>query len=141
MHIRIILKFLENYKCSGMAFSPSARYVSKEQSCLKTTGLMMIFYLVCSLSLLHILCSRFIQFMFSNFSISLFLFLMFFLKPLPNVVETLFIHTHTHTHSTHTYCCCSVSQSCPNLCDPMDCSTPGYSVLHHLLELAQTHIH
>ena len=29
----------------------------------------------------------------------------------------------------------------PTLCDPMDCSTPGFSVLQHLLELAQTHIH
>ena len=27
------------------------------------------------------------------------------------------------------------------LCDPMDCSTPGFPVLHHLLELAQTHVH
>ena len=26
-------------------------------------------------------------------------------------------------------------------CDPMDCSTPGSPVLHHLLELAQTHVH
>ena len=28
--------------------------------------------------------------------------------------------------------CCSVAQSCPILCDPMDCSTVGFSVLHHL---------
>ena len=35
----------------------------------------------------------------------------------------------------------SVTLSCPTLCDPMDCSTPGFLVLHHLLELAQTHIH
>ena len=34
-----------------------------------------------------------------------------------------------------------VTQSCPTLCDPMDCSTPGFPVLHHLLELAQTHVH
>ena len=34
----------------------------------------------------------------------------------------------------------SVSQSCPTLCDPMDCSTPGFPVLHHLPELAQTHV-
>ena len=27
------------------------------------------------------------------------------------------------------------------LCDPMDCSTPGFPVLHHLPELAQTHVH
>ena len=26
------------------------------------------------------------------------------------------------------------------LCDPMDCSTPGFSVLHYLLEFAQTHV-
>ena len=29
-------------------------------------------------------------------------------------------------------CCCSVAQSYPTLCDPMDCSTPGSPVLHHL---------
>ena len=34
--------------------------------------------------------------------------------------------------------CCSVAQSSLTLCDPMDCSTPGSPVLHHLLELAQT---
>ena len=28
-----------------------------------------------------------------------------------------------------------------NFCDPMDCSTPGFPVLHQLLELAQTHVH
>ena len=38
-------------------------------------------------------------------------------------------------------CCCSVTQSCPTLCDPMDCNTPGFPVLHHLLEFAQTHVH
>ena len=27
------------------------------------------------------------------------------------------------------------------LCDPMDCSTPGFPVLHYLPELAQTHVH
>ena len=27
------------------------------------------------------------------------------------------------------------------LCDPMDCSTPGFPVHHQLLETAQTHIH
>ena len=38
-------------------------------------------------------------------------------------------------------CCCSVAQLCPTLCDPMDCSRPGFPVLHHLLELAQTLVH
>ena len=36
---------------------------------------------------------------------------------------------------------CSVAQSCLTLCDPMDCSLPGFPVLHCLLELAQTHVH
>ena len=38
-------------------------------------------------------------------------------------------------------CCCSVTKSCLTLCDPMDCSMPGFSDLHHLLEIAQTHVH
>ena len=38
-------------------------------------------------------------------------------------------------------CCCSVSKSCPTLCDPMNCSMPGFPVLHYLLEFAQTHVH
>ena len=31
-------------------------------------------------------------------------------------------------------CCCSVTQSCLTLYDPMDCSTPGFLVLHYLSE-------
>ena len=31
--------------------------------------------------------------------------------------------------------------SCVWLCDPMDCSTPGFPALHYLLETAQTHVH
>ena len=38
-------------------------------------------------------------------------------------------------------CCCSGTQLHPTLCDPMDCSTPGFPVLHHLPELALTHVH
>ena len=30
---------------------------------------------------------------------------------------------------------------CPALCNPMDCSTPGFPVLHYLPEFAQTHVH
>ena len=35
----------------------------------------------------------------------------------------------------------SVAQSCPPLCDPMDCSTPGLPVHHQLPEFTQTHVH
>ena len=38
-------------------------------------------------------------------------------------------------------CCCSVTQLCPNLCDPMVCTTPGFPVLHYLPEFAQTQVH
>ena len=34
----------------------------------------------------------------------------------------------------------SVTQSCLTLCDPMDCSTPGFPVHHQLLEFTQTHV-
>ena len=37
--------------------------------------------------------------------------------------------------------CHSVAQSCQTLYNPMDCSTPGFPVLHYLLEFAQTHVH
>ena len=35
----------------------------------------------------------------------------------------------------------SVTQLCPTLCDPMDCSTPGLPVYHQLPEFTQTHAH
>ena len=35
----------------------------------------------------------------------------------------------------------SVAQSCPTLCNPMDCSTPGLPVHHQLLEFTQTHVY
>ena len=35
----------------------------------------------------------------------------------------------------------SVTQSCPTLCDHMDCSTPGLPVHHQLPEFTQTHVH
>ena len=53
-------------------------------------------------------------------------------------------------HSWHTFfliffyffcCCCSVTRLCPTVCDPMDCSMQGFSVLHYLPEFGQTHVH
>ena len=35
----------------------------------------------------------------------------------------------------------SVAQSCPTLCDPMDCSTPGFPVHHQLPKPTETHVH
>ena len=39
------------------------------------------------------------------------------------------------------YCCCSVIKLCPALCNPTNCSTPGFPVLHYLPEFAQIHVH
>ena len=41
----------------------------------------------------------------------------------------------------NTYQFSSVTQSCPTLWNPMDCSTPGFPFHHQLPELAQTHVH
>ena len=56
--------------------------------------------------------------------------LFFFLKPFLN----LFI---LQTYPSQYTFCCSVSKSCLTLADPMDCSTPGFCVPHHLPEFAQ----
>ena len=45
------------------------------------------------------------------------------------------------TRSPRACCCCLVAQWCPGLCNPMDCSMPGFPALHHLPEFAQTHLH
>ena len=40
-----------------------------------------------------------------------------------------------------TFCCCSGNKWCLTLCNSMNCSTSGFSVLHYLPEFAQTHVH
>ena len=47
----------------------------------------------------------------------------------------------TFTFINHLVQFSSVAQSCLTLCDPMNRSTPGLPVHHHLLEFTQTHIH
>ena len=37
--------------------------------------------------------------------------------------------------------CCSVAELCLTLCDPKNCSMPGFPGLHHLPECAWTHVH
>ena len=49
-----------------------------------------------------------------------------------------------YTYSFVLFCMSFISlvpQSCPTLCNPMDCSTPGFHIVHYLPEFAQTHIH
>ena len=43
--------------------------------------------------------------------------------------------------SYYVYQFSSVTQSCPTLCDPMNCSTPGLPVHHQLPKFTQTHVH
>ena len=40
-----------------------------------------------------------------------------------------------------TFSCRSVAKSCLTLCNPVDCSMPGFPVPHHFLEFAQVHVH
>ena len=47
----------------------------------------------------------------------------------------------TFLHITLSVQFSSVAQSCPTLCDTMDCSMPGLPVHHQLPELPQTHVH
>ena len=42
---------------------------------------------------------------------------------------------------SHLFQFSSVFQSCPTICNPMKCSTPGLPVHHQLLEFTQTHVH
>ena len=37
--------------------------------------------------------------------------------------------------------CCSVTQSCPTLCNPMNCSKSGLPVPYHLPEFVRVHVH
>ena len=38
-------------------------------------------------------------------------------------------------------CCCSVAKLCLTLCNLMNCSMPGFPIIHYLPEFAQTHVH
>ena len=45
------------------------------------------------------------------------------------------LHWHESAMDLHVF------PTCPTFCDPMDCSTPGFPVLHYLLAFVQTHVH
>ena len=49
--------------------------------------------------------------------------------------------TLTWKPSVHCSNICSVARLCLTLCNPMDCSMPGSSVLHYLPKFAQIHVH
>ena len=51
--------------------------------------------------------------------------------------------TFQHTTEISSQCVvhCLVAKLCSTLCNPMDCCTPGFPVLHYVPEFAQTHVH
>ena len=51
------------------------------------------------------------------------------------------VDSHNRANKPMVRWCCSVTRSCLTLCDPTDCSTPGSSVLHCILEFAQIPVH
>ena len=55
-------------------------------------------------------------------------------------LQLLSLHlTKLHPHQPISFS--SVAQSCPILCNPMDCNTSGFPVHHQLPEFTQTHVH
>ena len=66
--------------------------------------------------------------------------LSFLLRIINNIYEWLVRNEKMHINLWAQYLA-SATQSCLILCDSMDCSMPGFPVLHYLPELAQTHVH
>ena len=59
----------------------------------------------------------------------------------PVLTGRFFITSATWQAVSSSCCCCSVAQLCLTLWNPVDCSMPGFPVLHYLLEFDQTHVH
>ena len=57
------------------------------------------------------------------------------------MIKIFFVNQNVRKEGQQTVQLSSVAQSCPALCDPMDCSTPSFPVHHKLPELTQTHVH
>ena len=53
----------------------------------------------------------------------------------------LYLSEYLRVESYILHCCCLVTKSCLTICDPVDCSTPGFPVRHQLPEPTQTHVH
>ena len=53
----------------------------------------------------------------------------------------IFTFIHLTILTGHLLYCCSVAKSSLALCDPINCSTPGFPILHCLPGFAQTNVH
>ena len=69
----------------------------------------------------------------------------FAMSSLPLIPPDVFFSSDTVVYISRCLSCSvqssSVAQSCPTLCNPMECSTPGFPVHHQLPEPTQTHVH
>ena len=67
----------------------------------------------------------------------------FYSSALVTTRETKYFFSHLLSISFYYCCCCcfAVAQLCLTLCNLVHCSMPGFPVLHHLLEFAQTPVH
>ena len=72
-----------------------------------------------------------------------FFFKFFYIKKIAEKVELYFVPLSDHIPLVpqRSVQFSSVAQSCPTLCDPMDCSTLGLPVHHQLPEFTQTQVH
>ena len=52
-----------------------------------------------------------------------------------------FLYSYMSSKPLQYSCCCLFTQSCLTFCESMDCTMPGFQVLHHLPKLAQIHVH
>ena len=66
---------------------------------------------------------------------------MSFQRPVTNFHRFFFLWLMILHHCMWSCCFCSVAKWCLTLCDPMDCSMPGFPVFHYLSEFSQTHVH
>ena len=64
-------------------------------------------------------------------------------KHLPSPLTHSTLHFQVSWEPSQYFCCgyCSVAKLCSTLCNPMDCSMPGFPALHYLLKFAQIHVH
>ena len=85
------------------------------------------------LSAFHFLISE-------NWHLSVWRSLLVFITLCPHLNWTTVFRLNSENFSSSVQFSC-VAQLCPTLCDPMDCSMPGFPVHHQLPELAQTHVH